>query len=584
VKPGYVALAGDVLDSGSGRGTLPGDRFIELATAEDRRVLDILFRHTSEGVTVQDRSGQLVYANDEAARLVGGVSGAELMRTPSNGLLSRLELIDTSGAPMPVDSLPGRRVLAGAPMAEAVVGYRRPGSPRTWWSRVRSSPIRNDAGEVVLVLSFFHDITSQFRRDEVRELLYNVYEALGSSLDRDENLRALTGVLVPRMGPWCAVHLIEGGVLFPVAIAHPDDESARTLIDLAPPRPISMEEKRLQPRVARTGRPEILEITEEVLEKAGKRLSPETLEVFRRLALNSVACVPITIGRRVIGTLSLGRGDPEPMLDDADLDVLGAVADRAAAALENAGLYQQQREIAEALQAVLTPKKLPSVPGVETAARYRPVSLVGHVGGDFYDVFPAADGRTALLVGDIAGKGIEAAAAVGMARYTLRSNIALDPKPSTVLTRINESLLEEEQMCTLAYALIEDRGERFQVSVTLAGHPPPIVVRAGGATMRLGTPCPPLGVLAEIDPIEEESVLEPGDLILLYTDGFAMPGLAPPESVELALTKCMANDPEALLDQLLAVLWADLPAAGQRDDIAMVAMRASHARAEGRAL
>jgi PAS domain S-box-containing protein len=561
---------------------LPGDRFIELATAEDRRVLDILFRHASEGVTVQDRSGQLVYANDEAARLVGLGSGAEMVRTPLEELLGQLDIVDRDGAPMTPDSLPGRRVVAGAPMAEAVVGYRRHGSPRTRWSRVRASPIRNDAGEVVLVLNFFHDITAQFRRDEIRELLYSVYEALGSSLDRDENLRALTGVLVPRMGSWCAVHLIEGGMLFPVAIAHPDDESARTLIDLAPPGPISIEEKRLQPRVARSGRPEILEITEEVLEKARKRLSHETIEVFRRLAMNSVACVPIIIGRRVIGTLALGRGDPDPVLDEADLDVLGAVADRAAAALENAGLYQQQREIAESLQAVLTPKRLPSVPGVEIAARYRPVSLVGHVGGDFYDVFPAADGRTALLVGDIAGKGIEAAAAVGLARYTLRSTIAHDPKPSTVLTRINESLLEEEQMCTLAYALIEDHGDKFQVSVTLAGHPPPIVVTAGGATMRLGTPCPPLGVLAEIDPVEEEAVLGPGDLILLYTDGFAMPGMAPPESVELALTRCEAHDPETLLDQLLAVLWADLPAAGQRDDIAMVAIRASRDRAESR--
>jgi hypothetical protein len=358
-------------------------------------------------------------------------------------------------------------------------------------------------------------------------------------------------------------------------MAHPDDENARTLVDLAPAGPIAIEEKRLQPRVARTGRPEILEITDTVLEKARKRLSPETIEVFQRLALNSVACVPITIGRRVIGTLSLGRGDPDPMLDDADLDVLGAVADRAAGALENAGLYQQQREIAEALQAVLTPKTLPSVPGVEIAARYRPVSLVGHVGGDFYDVFPTADGRTALLVGDIAGKGIEAAAAVGLARYTLRSTVALDAKPTTVLTRINESLLEEEQMCTLAYALIEDHGDRFRVSVTLAGHPPPIVVTTGGAPSRLGTPCPPLGVLTDITPVEEERWLETGDLMVLYTDGFALPGLAPPESLELALSRCSAHDPETLLDQLLEVLWADLPAAGQRDDIAMVAMRAN---------
>ncbi len=552
---------------------MPGDRFIELATAEDRKVLAILFDHAAEGVTVQDRAGRLVYANDEAARLVGVETGADLVNMSPGEVMDRFEVVDRNGAPLQPDDLPGRRVMAGSPVAEAVVGYRRQGSPRARWSRIRASPIRNDSGEVVWALNFFYDITDQFRRDEIRELLYGVYEALGSSLDRDENLRTLARALVPRMGSWCAVHLLEGSLLVPVAIAHPDDDGALTVVDLAPPGPISMGEKRLQARVARTRSPEILILTADVMERAHDRLSPEMIEVFRRLALNSVACVPIAIGRRVMGTLALARGNPDPVLDEADLDVLGAVADRAAATLENSGLYQQQREIAESLQAVLTPKTLPSVPGVEIAARYRPVSLVGHVGGDFYDVFPTADGRTAVLVGDIAGKGVEAAAAVGLARYTLRSTVALDSKPSTVLTRFNESLLEEEQMCTLAFALIEDHGDRFRVGVTLAGHPPPIVITSDGGTSRLGTPCPPAGVLPDISPVEEEQWLGPGDMLILYTDGFALPGLTPPESLELALTRCDAEDPATLVDQLLAVLWADLPSGGQRDDIAMVALR-----------
>ena len=197
------------------------------------------------------------------------------------------------------------------------------------------------------------------------------------------------------------------------------------------------------------------------------------------------------------------------------------------------------------------------------------------MGGDFYDVFPTADGRTAVLVGDIAGKGIEAAAAVGLARYTLRSIVALDPTPSTVVTRINESLLEEDQMCTLAYAVIEDKGERFRMGVTLAGHPPPILVTADGAVERMGTPCPPVGILTEITAMEEEHWFGPGDVVIFYTDGFAMPGLAPPESVELALTRRQDDDPSILLDQLLAMLWSEMPATGQKDDIAMVAIAPS---------
>jgi len=555
---------------------VPGDRFIELATAEDRRVLDILFRHASEAVTVQERSGRLLYANDEAARVLGFRSGAELVSTPPEDIVGRFEMIDRTGAPLALDSLPGRRVMAGAPFADAVIGHRRPGSPRVRWSRVRASPIKNDAGEVVLVINFFQDITSQFRRDEIRELLYTVYEALGSSLDRDENLQALAKALVPRMGSWCAVHLIEGGILMQVAAVYPDEEDARNLVQIAGSDHIALEDDRLQGRVARSAVPEVIApITVEMLDEAEVTEGAGLIDIVRRLHLNSIACVPIAIGRRVIGALTLARSFPDPELDMADVDVLGAVADRAAAALENAGLYQQQREIAETLQAVLTPKSLPRVPGVELAARYRPLSLVGHVGGDFYDVFPIADGRTAVLVGDIAGKGVEAAAAVGLARYTLRSTIALDPNPTTVITRINESLLEEERMCTVAYAILEDHGDRCRLGVTLAGHPPAIVLTADGVMERLGEPCPPVGVMAELTPIEVERWLAPGDMVVIYTDGFAFSGLNPPESVELALAKCEADHPDRLLDQMLGLLLADLAPRGPRDDIALLALRAN---------
>jgi len=556
---------------------VPGDRFIELATAEDRRVLDILFRHASEAVTVQDRSGRLLYANDEAGRIVGFSTGAELVSTPPEEIVGRFEMIDRSGTPLAVDSLPGRKVMAGAPFADSVIGYRRPGSPHARWSRVRASPIKNDAGEVVLVLNFFQDMTAQFRREEVQELLYTVYEALGSSLDKTENLHELAKTLVPRMGTWCAVHMLEGGKLIPMAMVHPDNENARTLVHMSDPGPISLDEDQMQARVARTEKSEIIdEISDEMLQEAEVRAGKELIDAFRRLDLNSVACVPISLGHRLIGTLTLARSFPDPELDSDDVDLLEVVADRAAAALENASLYQQQREIAETLQAVITPNALPEVPGFDIAARYRPVSLVGQVGGDFYDVFPTSDGRTAVILGDIAGKGVEAAAAVGLARYTLRSTIALDPSPATVFARVNESLLEEERMCTLAYLILEDHGDRFKVTVSLAGHPPPILVTAGGAMERLGTPCPPVGVMPEVEPIEEERWLQPSDLVVLYTDGYVLSGHNPPDSVELAVSRCDARKAAELLDEMLDVLVADLsPLGAARDDIALLALRAN---------
>jgi PAS domain S-box-containing protein len=556
---------------------MPGDRFIELARDEDRHVLDILFRHASEAITVQDRSGGLLYANDTAAEMLGFESGAELASTPAGEILAQFDMIDRTGAPLPGDELPGRKVMAGEPFAETVVGYRRKGAQHARWSRVSASPIKNDLGEVVLVINFFSDITAQVRRDEDRELLSVVYEALGSSLDREESVQALAGALVPRIGSWCSVHILEpGDRLEPVAAVHPDTDDARKLVHVATEGTISIGEDRLQARVVRSGRPEVIDrVTAAMLDELEGRSGTELADTLRRLDLGSVACVPMQVGRRVIGALTVARSAADPALGPTDLDLLTTIADRAAATLENAGLYQQQRQIAETLQAVLTPRNLPAVPGLELAARYRPLSLIGHVGGDFYDVVPIPGGGHAVVVGDIAGKGIEAAAAVGLARYTLRSTIALDPGSETVLSQLNEALLIEDRMCTLAYVLLRDNGHGFDLRVTLAGHPPPIVITADGELRRLGQPCPPAGVLPILNPIEEEHTLGPGDILVLYTDGYAISELDPPDSVELALSKCVRDNPETLLDQMLSIMLDETPNA--RDDIALVALRVASA-------
>ena len=556
---------------------MPGDRFIELATDEDRHVLDILFRHASEAITVQDRSGHLLYANDTAAQMLGFESGAELASTPPGEILAHFDMIDRTGAPLSGDELPGRKVMSGEPFAEAVVGYRRKGAQRARWSRLSASPIKNDLGEVVLVINFFSDITDQVRRDEDQALLSVVYEALGSSLDREESVQALAGALVPRIGSWCSVHLLQpGDRLEPVAAVHPDTDDSRKLVHAATGGAISIGEDRIQARVVRTGRPEVIDrVTTAMLDELESRSGAELADILRRLDLGSVACVPMQVGRRVIGTLTVARSAADPALGPTDLDLLTTIADRAAATLENAGLYQQQREIAETLQAVLTPRSLPKVPGLELAARYRPLSLIGHVGGDFYDVVPVPGGGYAIVVGDIAGKGVEAAAAVGLARYTLRSTIALDHGFETVLSQLNEALLVEDRMCTLAYVLLRDNGHGFDLRVTLAGHPPPIVITAAGEMRRLGQPCPPAGVLPVLNPIEQEHTLGPGDILVLYTDGYAIPELDPPDSIELALSKCVRDRPDRLLDQMLSILLDDTPNA--RDDIALVALRATSA-------
>jgi serine phosphatase RsbU (regulator of sigma subunit) len=250
------------------------------------------------------------------------------------------------------------------------------------------------------------------------------------------------------------------------------------------------------------------------------------------------------------------------------------VADRAATTLENAKLYEQQHEIAETLQSGLMPKFLPDLPRLDLATRYRPLEgQVGHVGGDFYDVVALSPTLCAVFVGDIAGKGISAAAAVGLARHTLLSIVLLDNEPAVVFTSLNDALRREdpERMCTLAYLLVEEVETRYRVRVALAGHPPPAFLRADGELAFVGRPCPPAGVLPSIEPLEEITWLSPGDTVVVYTDGFNLGNEIPTESVTRALREQRFETAESTLDHMMNLLRAH--PASVVDDVAMVALR-----------
>jgi PAS domain S-box-containing protein len=554
---------------------MPGDRFIEFAMRDDRHVLDVLFRHAREAITIQDAAGKLVYANDPAAGLIGFRTAEELLKTPVEQLLGRFEMVDQSGEVLSADRLPGRRVLMGEKVVEEVIGYRMAGSRRVKWSRVNSSPIKNDAGEVVMAINFFTDITDQVRRDETRGLLASANELLGSSLDVEENVRALAELLVPQLGSWCGVHLIgDDGALTSVTVVHPDSPEAEMLVSMRQGERIALDSDRITARVARTRKPEVVsEITPAMLEMAEEIEGREFVDLLRRLRLNSVVCLPLQMGKEVIGVLSLARSAPDSPFDDEDVQLLMSVADRAAVTLENSRLYQHEHEVSQVLQRGLMPRFLPKVEGLELAARYQPLTRMGHVGGDFYDVIPLSPDLCAFVVGDIEGKGIAAAAAVGLARNTIRAIVNVDPTPATVIGALNRALRDEDQrMCTLAYVLLDRHADRFEMKVSLAGHPPPILVSSVGGVTRVGSPCPPAGVMPSIEPIEEHYWMEQGDTLLIYTDGFAMNGEAPPESVELVLGDAHLEGVEQFLDRLVGHVLA--PQTDRvHDDVALLAAR-----------
>ena len=550
---------------------MPVERFIALATTEGRRVLDVIFRHASEAVTVQEVSGRLLYANDAAAALVGYTSGEEMLAAPVEDLINRFEIIDESGEPMPLTALPGRRVLSGEPFVEEVVGYRRRGSTDVRWSRVRASPVKNNAGEVILAINYFLDTTEAREEEERRRLLTTAYEALGLSLDSRTSLTALAEVIVPALGEWCLVHLIEGDHLVLAASASMDPETTVALVEMGQQESIALDADRVQVRVAKSRQHQLVNrVTPHLLEEAKERFGEDFAALVQSLNLHAALCVPLAVRDHAVGTITVARSEGGPPYDPDDVELLLGIADRAATTIENARLYEREHEIANTLQQGLAAQRLPEIPGIELAARYRPLGHLSDVGGDFYDALEVGD-RWVFFVGDIAGKGIKAAAAVGLARFTVRATALLDSEPATVLPHLNAALRTEdpERMCTLAYAVLEPGASGWTMRVSLAGHPPPLLLRGSESTF-LGQPSPPAGLFDSLDVTEETHDLVPGDLVVMYTDGYSLANLAPPESVELGLGDGAFSTAEAALDSLLKRLEAEPTI---RDDVVLLALR-----------
>jgi serine phosphatase RsbU (regulator of sigma subunit) len=236
---------------------------------------------------------------------------------------------------------------------------------------------------------------------------------------------------------------------------------------------------------------------------------------------NHVVVLPLTSRAQPLGVMVLGRSEP---LDAVTFMATLELARRAALAVDNARLHEEAAATATALQASLLPTALPEIEGVELAARYHSASPGMLVGGDFYDAVSVGDGSFVFAIGDVCGKGAEAAAVTGMSRDLLRFLVQDGQEMSAALRRLNRALVEHpnsSRFCTVALARLLRRDDDLVARVCLAGHPEPMVLRADGSTELVGTPGDLLGVLPDDDlDLEVSEVrLAPGDALVLYTDG-----------------------------------------------------------------
>jgi serine phosphatase RsbU (regulator of sigma subunit) len=229
--------------------------------------------------------------------------------------------------------------------------------------------------------------------------------------------------------------------------------------------------------------------------------------------------VPMRAAGEFVGALVLANDKDRRPFDDFDRDLARRLAERAAIAIQNARLASERSRIAETLQRGLAPPSIPEIPGWATAAVYRPAGSENRVGGDFYDFFRYHAGWM-LVIGDVTGRGAEAAAVTALARYTLRTAGTLTGDPVSALRRLNESLRsgDEGSLCTAAIVTVPGSDDGGAPTVAIAGHPPPLLVR-GGAVEEMGTMGPVLGAFDDADWSLDGCPLEPGHQLVLYTDG-----------------------------------------------------------------
>lgn len=287
----------------------------------------------------------------------------------------------------------------------------------------------------------------------------------------------------------------------------------------------------------------------------------------------AAAIVPLVADRRVVGVMVLVHPGVRSFYED-ERSLLTTVAALAARALNRARRYDAEHDAAVVLQRALLPAVIPEVSDVSVALRYLPATGGLAVGGDWYDVFALGDGRIGVVVGDVVGRGVKAAAAMGRLRSALRALAEVLPEPAALLRAFERHVPDiPDALCaTMVYAVVDPAAGRL--SYVRAGHPPPLLVRRDGAELLDGAVSPPLGVTGGTPATAVTLAIEPGDTLVLYTDGIVErrgePVTAGLERLRSVGAAAAGLDAEACCDRIVAELLGD---EGHADDAAVVVVR-----------
>ena len=346
-----------VAEEGEARAAQERERFRALS---DR--LDAIFEGVSDGLTVQDRSGKLLFANSAAARLIGASSREALLNIDPGAIVGRFEMFDEAGNPFSPEDLPGRRVLAGEKQASALLKIHDREDGREWWALLRANGVFDQSGAPEMAINIWHDATRDRQRDEHERYLSEATNALSKSLDYEATLATLADILVPGLCDWCAIHLLEGQALRMVAVAHKDQAKRQRALELQvkyPPHPSS-------PGgvwgVIRSGEASLhAQIPPEALVAAAR--DEEHLRELQAVGMRSIIFAPISVQDRVLGALSLVSAEGGRRYDEQDVVVVTELGRRVGGFIENATLFRRSQEAVKTAAA--------AVQAAETAGRLK---------------------------------------------------------------------------------------------------------------------------------------------------------------------------------------------------------------------
>jgi PAS domain S-box-containing protein len=440
------------------------------------------------------------------------------------------------------------------------------------------SPITTPSAGLVGASVIARDITAEKRRRRAQEFLVAASRLLDTSLDIEQTARTIVATAVPELAEICVIDFLrEDGGYGDSVVAGADPAAAARLEEIRRNLPLDPAGEHPVAQVMREARPMIWRdlTAPDVIDQIVQSDAHRTL--IDDAGYNSAAVVPLIARGRKLGAVSFLHARRDLRYDPGDLDFLGELGDRAAMALDNARLYSERTRISESLQRGLRPPRPAPVAGLSIEVVFEAAGEGIEVGGDLYDVLPTEDGCW-VLIGDVAGKGTDAAAVSVALRHAVRGLTREIEEPAEVLARVNELLLSGSSLNDFATAMLlrlwRDETGAWRAAVASAGHPPAVHV-GRGATRLLGGGTV-LGAWEDASVCSHEVELGGEDALVLCTDGWLEAGPVATHAGPEQLARMASALVQLELPELTARLRADAIRRGGgvlRDDLVILALR-----------